>query len=376
MRKIPELNIGNLKVDLPIIQGGMGVGISLSGLASAVANAGGIGVIATVGVGMLESDFYTHFNEASDRALRREIRKAKKMTKGILGANIMVALTNFDDIVKLVTEEGIDIVFLSAGLAPTTLPIKKLIEAGIKVVPKGSSARVAKIIFQRLASRLNYVPDAVVIEGPLSGGHQGFSEDQITDSNFALEKLLPEVLSVIKPFEEQFGKKIPVIAAGGIFTGSDIYKFIKMGASGVKMGTRFVGTNECDADEKFKMEYIRCKKNDTIIIDSPVGLPARVIRNKFIDDINAGRRKPVKCPLKCLITCKFPDTPYCIALALTNAKIGNLKGGYAFGGTNAYRVNEIISVKKLIKILIQEYKIAAQKGLNYLRNLNLTPQLP
>ncbi len=361
--KIPELKIGDLKAKIPIIQGGMGVGISLSGLASAVANEGGIGVIATVGIGMLEKDFYTNFLQAEERALRREIRKARKLSKGIIGANIMVALTHFDRIVKTVVEEKVDIVFLSAGLplkVPLTVTLEKLIESNIKVVPKVSSARAGNIIFKRWDERFNYIPDGLVIEGPLSGGHQGFKKEQLNNPDYALEKLLPPALEMVKFWEDKYGKKIPVIAAGGIFTGKDIYKFMKMGASGVKMGTRFVATYECDADEKFKQVYIKCKKEDIVIIDSPVGIPARVIRNKFIDDVNAGIKKPFKCPLRCLRTCKYPETPYCIAYALTNAKLGHLENGFAFIGAKGYKINKIISVKELIKELIEEY-IAASK---------------
>jgi len=357
--KIPELKIGNLEARIPIIQGGMGVGISLSGLASAVANEGGIGVIATVGIGMLEKDFYTDFLRAEERALKREIRKARKLSNnGIIGANIMVALTHFDRIVKTVVEAKVDIVFLSAGLplkVPLTMTLEKLIESNIKVVPKVSSARAGNIIFKRWDERFNYIPDGLVIEGPLSGGHQGFKKEQLNDPNYVLENLLPSALEMVKFWEDKYGKKIPVIAAGGIFTGKDIYKFIKMGASGVKMGTRFVATYECDADEKFKQAYINCKKEDIVIIDSPVGIPARVIRNKFIDDVNAGIKKPFKCPLRCLRTCKYPETPYCIAYALTNAKLGHLKNGFAFIGAKGYMIKEITTVKKLIKDLITEY---------------------
>ena len=367
--EITKLKIGDLEAKIPIIQGGMGVGISLSGLVSAVANEGGIGVIATVGIGMLEKDFYKDFLQAEERALRREIRKAKKLSKGIIGANIMVALTHFDRIVKTVVEEKVDIVFLSAGLplkVPLTMKLKKLIETNIKVVPKVSSARAGNIIFKKWDEKFNYIPDGLVIEGPLSGGHQGFKKEQLNNPDYALENLLPPALEMVKFWENKYGKKIPIIVAGGIFTGKDIYKFLKMGASGVKMGTRFVATYECDADEKFKHANIKCKKEDIVIIDSPVGIPARVIKNKFIDDVNAGIKKPFKCPLRCLKTCKFPETPYCIAYALTNAKLGNLKNGFAFIGAKGYLIKEITTVKKLIKDLIIEYKAAADEYQNCL----------
>ena len=357
---IPSLRIGELQAKIPIIQGGMSVGISLSGLASAVANEGGIGVIGAAGIGMLEPDFSTNFKEANKRALRKEIRKARKMTKGIIGVNLMVALSDFDELLLVAIEEGVDLVFLGAGL-PLKVPFDGLKKASTKVVPIVSSARAASIIFRYWTKRYNHVPDAVVVEGPLAGGHLGFKKEQINDPNYSLEKIVKEVISVIKVFEEQFNKKIPVIAAGGIYSGTDIYRFIRMGASGVQMATRFVATHECDADIKFKEAYINCRKEDLIIIDSPVGLPGRAIRNKFLDEVSSGVRKPFKCPWKCLKTCDFKKTPYCIALALTNAKRGNLDEGFAFAGANAYKVDKIVSVKELIETLLMEYEKAAFK---------------
>ena len=358
---IPSLRIGGLQAKIPIVQGGMSVGISLSGLASAVANEGGIGVIGAAGIGMLEPDFSTNFKEANKRALRKEIRKARKMTKGIIGVNLMVALSDFDELLLVAIEEGVDLVFLGAGL-PLKVPFDGLKKASTKVVPIVSSARAASIIFRYWTKRYNHVPDAVVVEGPLAGGHLGFKKEQINDPNYSLEKIVKEVISVIKVFEEQFNKKIPVIAAGGIYSGTDIYRFIRMGASGVQMATRFVTTHECDADIKFKEAYINCRKEDLIIIDSPVGLPGRAIRNKFLDEVSSGMRKPFKCPWKCLKTCDFRKTPYCIALALTNAKRGNLDEGFAFAGANAYKVDKIVSVKELIETLLMEYEKAAFKA--------------
>jgi len=361
-REMPKLKIGELVADIPIIQGGMGVGISLSGLASAVAKLGAIGVIAAAGIGMLEPDFAINFKEANKRALRKEIRKAKEMTEGIIGVNIMVALSDFDELSLVAVEEGADLVFLGAGLPlknPKTLPLDRLRKVSTKVVPIVSSARAAKIIFQYWARNYNHVPDAVVVEGPLAGGHLGFKKEQINDPDYKLEKILTEVISVMKTFEQQFNKSIPVIAAGGIYTGGDIYRIMKLGAAGVQMATRFVGTYECDADVRFKKAYIECKKEDLIIIDSPVGLPGRAIRNKFLDDVSAGIKKPFKCPWRCLKTCDFKNSPYCIALALTNAKKGNLDDGFAFAGANAYRVDKIIPVKELIKNLMVEYERAA-----------------
>ncbi|PIP12285.1 MAG: nitronate monooxygenase [bacterium (Candidatus Stahlbacteria) CG08_land_8_20_14_0_20_40_26] len=361
-KKIPKLRIGDLEVSIPIIQGGMGVGISLSGLASAVANKGCVGVIATAGIGMLEPDFHTNFEEANRRALRKEIRKAKEMTDGIIGVNIMVALSDYYDLVQISVEEGADLVFLGAGLplrVPKNLLPDEAKEVITRVVPIVSSARAAKLIFQYWARKYDYVPDAVVVEGPLAGGHLGFKKEQIDDPDYAVEKILPEVISAIEPYERHFNKGIPVIAAGGIYTGADIYKFIQLGAQGVQMATRFVATHECDASIEFKEAYLKCKEDDLIIIDSPVGLPGRAIRNKFLEDVEAGIKMPFKCPWRCIRACDFKNSPYCIALALTNAKKGNFENGFAFAGTNAYKTDRIISVKELIETLLKEYEKAA-----------------
>ena len=352
---LKELKVGDLTAKLPLIQGGMGVGISLSGLASAVANEGGVGVIAAAGIGMLEPDFSTNWLEANIRALKREIKKARELTKGILGVNIMVALSNFADLVRTAIEEEIDIIFSGAGL-PLNLPQFLKGTTKTKLVPIVSSKRTASIICKRWSEKYNYLPDALVVEGPLAGGHLGFKEEQISDPAYSLEKLIPEVIKAVRPFEERYKKPIPVIAAGGIYTGEDIYKFIQLGASGVQMATRFVTTYECDASIKFKQTYIDSSKEDIVIIKSPVGMPGRAIRNKFINDVNNGKKKPFKCPYHCIITCDYKNSPYCIALALLNAKKGNLKHGFAFAGENAYRAKGIISVKELIESLIEEYK--------------------
>jgi len=362
LNKMPALRIGDWEVDIPIIQGAMGVGISLSNLTSAVANAGGIGVIATPGIGQFEPDWDKNPSEANKRALQREIRKTKAKTGGIVGVNVMVALSDFDDLVQCSVDEGVNMLFLGAGLPlglPKTLPLDRLGELATKFAPIVSSARAAKIVFRAWQKRYAHVPDAVVVEGPLAGGHLGFRKDQIDNPDYALEKILPEVITVVKSYEEQFNKSIPVIAAGGIYTGADIHRFMELGAQGVQMATRFVATYECDASMEFKEAYLNCKKEDIVIIDSPVGLPGRAIRNKFLERVLSGGKEPFKCLWKCLKTCDFKNVPYCIGLALTNAKKGNLEEGFAFAGANAYRVDKIISVKELIGTLVEEYMAAA-----------------
>lgn len=352
------LTIGNLTARVPIIQGGMGVGISLSGLASAVANQGGIGVISAAGIGMLEPGFTSNFIEANINALKQEIRKAREFTKGILGVNIMVAMSNFAEMVKASIEERVDIIFSGAGL-PLNLPSYLKETMHTKLVPIVSSARAAGLIARRWFEKYKYIPDAIVVEGPMAGGHLGFKPEQITDPNFRLEKLIPEVIDEVKRMEDIASRAIPVIAAGGIYTGEDIHKFIQMGASGVQMATRFVTTVECDASDEFKRVYTDCKKEDIGIIKSPVGMPGRAIINGFIDDVNAGQRKPYKCPYHCIVTCDKEKSPYCIALALINAKLGKMKNGFAFSGENAYKTGEVVSVKELMDTLTEEYNAAA-----------------
>jgi len=356
--QLPTLKIGNLVSKIPIIQGGMGVGISLSGLASAVANEGGIGVIAAAILGLNEADYLKNSDEANIRVLKNEIRKARKMTSGVLGVNIMVALTNFGDMVRTSIEEGIDIIFAGAGL-PFDLPGYRPKDAETKLVPIISSARAAIIICKKWLARFNCLPDAFVVEGPKAGGHIGFKPEQIDDPNFTLDKLVTEVIKALKQFETKLKNSIPVIAAGGIYNGADIRRFLNLGAAGVQMGTRFVATHECDADEAFKQSYVDASKEDMVVIKSPVGLPGRVVRNAFIDEINQGKKNPVNCPYHCIKTCKQQQSPFCIALALGNARKGRFKHGFAFAGKNAYRVDKIVSVKELIDTLKTEFSLAA-----------------
>lgn len=356
-RSLKTLVIGDKTAPLPIIQGGMGVGVSLSGLASAVANAGGIGVIAAAGIGMYERDFYSNYLEANSRALRTEIRRARQLSDGILGINIMVAFSNYGEIMRVAMEEGIDVIFSGAGL-PLAMPQYLDANSNTKLVPVVSSARAAELICKRWLHRYDYLPDAVVVEGPKAGGHLGFSREQIIDPAFALENLVPSVIEVVRRYGDRHGKHIPVVAAGGIYTGADIKTYIDLGTDGVQMGTRFVATHECDADVQFKQAYIDARQEDIVIIDSPVGMPGRAILNPYLQDVQAGIKKPYKCPYHCILTCDIKDSPYCIAKALISAKRGHFHHGFAFAGANAYRVTEIVSVRELTATLVAEYEHA------------------
>lgn len=354
------LNIGGLKVPTGIIQGGMGVGISLSGLASAVANQGGVGVISAAGIGMLYKDPSQDYLANCISGLRHEIREARRKSNGILGVNIMVALTNYEDLVRTSIEEEIDIVISGAGL-PLDLP--KFLVPGCKtrLVPIVSSARAAALLCNKWLLNYNYLPDAVIVEGPKAGGHLGFKPEQIFDENFALEKLIPEVVAVVNQIALLNGKQIPVIAAGGIYSGADIAKIMKLGASGVQMGTRFVTTVECDASDDFKQAYLNAKKEDVTIIKSPVGMPGRAIKSPFLEEVLAGKRQPKTCPVNCIHTCDITTAPYCIIASLTSALRGNFRRGYAFAGSNVWRTNKIIPVEELMNTIRQEFDMYKAK---------------
>ena len=355
--KMPELKIGHLISRLPIIQGGMGVGISMSSLASAVANAGGIGVIAGAMAGITEKDIATNGLEADCRALAREIRKARKNTRGIIGVNIMVALTHFADLVKTAIAEKIDIIFAGAGL-PLDLPGFLKNGDQTRLVPIVSSGRAAALICKRWFQRYGYLPDAFVVEGPKAGGHLGFRADQLDDPAYSLEKLVGDVVAEMKKVTAAHGVRIPVIAAGGVYDGDDIRRFLELGASGVQMGTRFVATHECDADPLFKQSYVDARKEDLMVIKSPVGLPGRALKNQFLEDVAAGARRPFRCPYHCIKTCDPDNSPYCIGIALASARRGKMKNGFAFAGANAFRVNKIVSVKELMGSLEAGFELA------------------
>lgn len=352
---LPSLKIGDLKASLPIIQGGMGIGVSLSRLAAAVANEGGIGIISGIQTGYKETDFKTNNLAANLRTIQREIRNARKLSpKGIIGINFLVAANNYKEMVQTAVKEKIDLIISGAGL-PKELP-SLVIGSKTKIAPIVSSGKAAKVITKLWDKKYNYIPDAVIVEGPNAGGHLGFSKDQLTSKPLPnLANILKDVLEALKPFEERYNKKIPVVAAGGIFTGKDIKTYLDHGASGVQMSTRFVATNECDADENFKKAYVNSSQEDIELIQSPVGLPGRAISNYFTKLIKANKLPVEKC-YNCLKTCNPADTPYCISDALIRSVKGDANNGLIFCGSNAYRLDKIISVKQLVQNIKEEYK--------------------
>lgn len=350
------LIIGDIEAKLPIIQGGMGIGVSLSSLASSVANVGGIGTISAVIPGFREKDLLRNYRQANIRGLRNEIRKAKSLTKGLLAVNIMVALTNYVDMVKTAIEEKVDFIISGAGL-PLGLPQFIDSSTKTKLIPIVSTERAADLIIRKWHRTYNYIPDAIILESPLSGGHQGVKENEISLDNYKLDNQLSKVLLVVEKYQQLYGKTIPVIVAGGIFSGLEIKKYIERGASGAQLGTRFIATEECDADIKFKQKYIDCNSEDEIVVTkSPVGFPLRIIKNAFFDKIINGERKPKTCLYKCLRTCNHKEVPFCIAVALMNAQKGNVDEGILCSGASGHKINKLLSVKELINTIINEYE--------------------
>ncbi|MCP3967716.1 MAG: nitronate monooxygenase [Lentisphaerae bacterium] len=354
---LPPLIIGDLKINVPIIQGGMGVKVSTAALASAVANCGAAGTIASVGLAHGKVTGVKDYVEYSNQALQNEIRKARKLTKGVFGVNIMVALSNYEEMVRTAVKEKVDYIISGAGL-PLSLP-KYAQGSQVKLIPIVSSARSADIILKTWKRRYNRLPDAVIVEGPMAGGHLGFkAEDIINNTADRLEKLVPDVIKTLKKYTNESKKEIPVIAAGGVFDGKDLVKFLKLGAKGVQMGTRFVATNECPVSDKFKQLYVAAKKEDVIITKSPVGMPGRALKTEFINRLRRLEKIPFKCDFRCLQSCDVKNAPYCIAKAMCSAINGEFDDSIVFAGSNVTRVNKIISVAELIKSIISEAKEA------------------
>lgn len=343
--EIKPLVIGNIKIPFPIVQGGMGVGISLSGLASAVTNAGGLGVISSAQIGYREKGFFDNAKKCNLKALKDEIKLAKKKTNnGPIGVNIMVATRDYEDYVKTAIEAGIDIIVSGAGL-PTMLP--KIVKGTkVKIAPIVSSLKAAKVLLKLWDKHDNVTADMVVIEGPKAGGHLGFHKENLEEETKNFSKIVEQIIPEVKKYEEKYDKKIPVIVGGGVFDGSDIYKYFKLGADGVQMATRFVATEECDADIKYKECYVKAKESDVVIVNSPVGMPGRAILNDFVKKTRESKIEITKC-FRCLAACNPTKAPYCISKALINAVKGNVDEGLIFCGSNVDKVKEITTVNNI-----------------------------
>jgi len=347
-RVLPDLVIGDLAINPPIIQGGMGVRVSSSRLVSAVSNEGALGVIASVGLGEELLDMTPNYPARAETGLRQSIQDTKRCTSNPFAVNIMCALTNYDNLAQVACSEGVAAIISGAGL-PMKLP-GLISDRRVKLIPIVSSARAAGLICKTWQRRFSRLPDALVVEGPLAGGHLGFSHDEIENvENLRLERLVTEVIAVARE-----NGNIPVVAAGGIYDGSDIARFLRLGASGVQMATRFVCTHECDAADAYKQAYLKCRKEDIAVIHSPVGMPARVIKNDFVERCLKGEKVTFGCPYHCLLTCEPAVAGYCIAQALVASYRGEMDKGYAMCGANAWRCDKIVSVHELIQELVEE----------------------
>jgi nitronate monooxygenase len=356
---LPALKIGHLTIDPPFILGGMGVRSTDHDLVSAVANCGMAGTIASVGLVRMTCRGQAYIDE-SNAGLVEEIRLSRELSKGIIGVNIMVALTNYDELVKTAVKEKVDYIISGAGL-PLALPALAK-DSGVCLNPIVSSARTAEIVCKRWWTRDQCVPDALVVEGALAGGQLGFSMEELPDwDEGTLEKVCAEVVAVAAKYEEITGKHIPVVAAGGVFDGSDIARLLKIGVEGVQMATRFLATDECSLPMSCKELIVEAGMEDMVVIRSPVGLPGRAIRNDLIGRIERGEKMPITCPFRCLRTCNPADVPFCIAEALIAAHKGDEKNGLIMAGYNAYRIKEIVPVRQLVDTLVAETLVALRQ---------------
>jgi NAD(P)H-dependent flavin oxidoreductase YrpB (nitropropane dioxygenase family) len=357
----PTLKIRDLNVKLPIIQGGMGIGVSMSKLAAAVANEGGIGIISGAQPGYKEDNFRVDNAAANVQGLMKEIRKAKELApNGIIGVNFLAASKNYTELVMTAVKEKADLIISGAGL-PKSLP--DLVKGSTtKIAPIVSSGKAAATIAKIWDRKYDFLPDAVIVEGPLAGGHLGFSPEVLKQETLPkLKDIVVEVIDALKPYEEKYGRKVAVIAAGGVYSGQDMAEMLELGASGVQMSTRFVATEECDAHENFKQAYVDANEDDIEIIVSPVGLPGRAIRNRFTELAKEGAHKVTRC-YNCLKGCNPATTPYCITDALVASVEGDVENGLVFVGQNASKIKEISTVHNVIESIKEEYETYMQRN--------------
>ena len=352
------LCIGDLTVDIPVVQGGMGVGVSLASLAGAVAAQGGLGVISTAQIGYNLPDFSANPMAANLRAIREQVKSAReKAHGGAIGVNIMVATRNYKDYVLEAVKAGVDIIISGAGL-PTALP-EYVKGSKTKIAPIVSSEKAAKLICRMWDKRHQCTPDMVVIEGPLAGGHLGFSKDQlvpfvensvdkISDMMHHYDEEIKKIIQVCREYGEKYSKHIPVVIAGGIDGRKEADHCFALGAEGIQVATPFVATEECDAHRNFKEAYVRAEKEDIVILNSPVGMPARGIKNKFLQNVAAGIKGEIRCR-QCLEHCDPLKIPYCITDALIRAVQGDVENGLVFCGANVDKIKRISTVRDVIE---------------------------
>ncbi len=350
--RMQPVQIQNKILPVPIIQGGMGIGVSRCRLAGAVAKEGGMGVISTAQVGYDEPDFRRHPEEANLRALPLQIQKAKELSggNGLVGVNIMAVTQLYETYVKTVCEAGVDAIISGAGL-PIDLP--GAVEGyDVAIAPIVSSEKSAKVILKFWDRKYGRTADFIVIEGPKAGGHLGFSNEQLEDiAALDYDEEIKKIIALKKTYEAKFGVTIPVFLAGGMFTKEDVAHALSLGADGIQAATRFVATEECDASQAFKEAYVSAKEEDVVIIKSPVGMPGRAIKNAFIEDVTANGEQISWC-FNCLKACNPKVAPYCITQALINAAVGNLDRGLIFCGSRVGEIDRILTVHELMQDLI------------------------
>ncbi len=348
-----RLKIGNIEAEVPILQGGMGVGISLGNLAGAVAKVGGIGVISAAQIGFREPDFDTDPKAANLRAIKKEYEKARAIApKGIIGFNLMVAMRCYEEYVRAAIDAGADMIISGAGL-PMDLP-KIAGESDVKLAPIVSTEKSAKVILKYWGKKYGRMPDLLVMEGPKAGGHLGFSKEQLTDygKDEAYDLEVRKVLDTVKMYEEQFKCSIPVALGGGIENREQAMHAFSLGVSAIQVATRFVTTEECDADIRYKEVYIHAKEEDIAIVKSPVGMPGRAIMNPFMKKVMAGQRISHSPCHRCLNHCNPADIPYCITDALIHGAKGEVDDALLFCGAYAYKAKGLETVKEVIDSLM------------------------
>lgn len=354
------MKLGNRELALPLIQGGMGVGVSMGGLAGAVAAHGAMGTLSTADAGWNEPDFAAHPQQANLRALRREVQRAKRLAAGagLVAVNAMVATRQYADSVRTALEAGADAIVSGAGL-PLELPaLAEGFEA--LLAPIVSGPRAAQLICRTWAKRYGRVPDFVVLEGCQAGGHLGFEEaDLLSGRCTPLSRLIPEVLAALRPFEEKFGRAIPLFCAGGVATGAEMARCTRLGAAGAQLATRFIATEECDAGQGYKDVLLAARPEDLRIIHSPVGMPGRAVNSPLVQRLAAGMRQPPAHCSGCIKSCRPAETPFCITHALIEAVKGNWEEGLFFSGSRVDLVDRMRTVPDLIDELMKEWRALA-----------------
>lgn len=359
------VTLGKKTLPLPIVQGGMGIGVSLERLAGAVAAQGGMGTLSAAFCGFRESDFRTNSREANLRALTRQVGRAKEIAKGagLVAVNVMVAAAQYADSVRTALRAGVDAVVCGAGL-PKDLPAlaAEVPESGAALAPVVSGGRSAALICKLWDRRYGRIPDFVILEGPLAGGHLGFSPEEAREAQAGRPKplsgLLREVLEALEPFRQKYGRDVPVFVAGGVKNGAELRRYMDQGAAGAQFATRFIATEECDAGPGYKQALLNARREDITIVQSPVGLPGRALRSPLIERVEAGTQGPITHCDRCLAACDCKTAPYCISRALIAAVEGDWENGLFFCGANAGEVNTLSTVKEQMDQILNEWRAA------------------